>query len=193
MQVISNLTNEEFCVRFRNWFDKQVLLFGWKGKSGAPGSFWHRNYVLERTFKNDYESVDSQGEMTYQRFLSSQANPLVELAQKVSIEYFNGLPLTRLWANVQTFGDESALHRDYPEEYRGQSKSLIWYPVNTWDPEWGGDIALFDEKKEIIASSCIQRDRAILFDGTTIHAARPMSRYCNIPRIAIAFGREVVE
>ncbi len=108
----------------------------------------------------------------------------------VSDKIFNGHALTRVWINVQSFGDESAIHKDFPIEFRGDARSVVWYPVENWDADWGGDLCLFDDAGEITDCALVKPDRMVTFDGTTLHSARPISRYADGIRIAVAFGLE---
>lgn len=189
MKIIDNLTDEQFVVAFRNWLDTQTLLYGWKAKKGSKGSFWHKNFVLVDKYKNHYDKDPLASQLTFEKLIK-ESTPVASLASYVSKNFFGGKELTRVWVNVQSFGDEAAIHYDFPLEYRGKAQTLVWYPVLEWDPEWGGDVAVFDDNKEVTHAAVIKPDRAIIFDGTLNHAARPMSRYCEQLRVSVAFGLE---
>lgn len=191
MELSDDLMGKEFCLEFCQWLSCETLLFGWKAHKENPGTFWHRNYVLSAEFNNHYDPNALKNPLSYQRLLSTDS-PIAQVAKTVSTKFFNGLPLTRVWVNVQSFGDEAGIHHDFPPEYSGKSRTVVWYPVPEWDPEWGGDFAVFNKQREIVASTVIKPDRAAIFDGTMLHAARPMSRYCKGLRISVAFGREEI-
>ena len=172
------------------WIAGQTLLFGWKARHDSSGTFWHRNYVLPGIHSHHYEDRAVDPTMTFERFVDADT-PLSRVATRISERFFAGRGLTRVWVNAQSFGDEAAIHRDFPETYSGQSRTVVWYPVPTWDPEWGGDFCLFDDAREIVRSVVVRPNRAVVFDGTALHGARPLSRYCPALRFAISFGLEV--
>jgi hypothetical protein len=70
---------------------------------------------------------------------------------------------------------------------------MVWYPVPEWDIDWGGDLVVVGDDGEIESAVAVKPNRAVVFDGTKRHVARPTSRYCNALRVAVAFGCEVVE
>lgn len=189
MLVQDAFTSEVFCRQFCEWLSGQTLLFGWKATKESPGAFWHRNYVLTRDFKNHYDPNAIQNELTFQR-LMEESHPLAQVAHSVSTQFFKGQPLTRVWVNVQAFGDEATIHHDFPMIYRGKARTVIWYPVEKWDADWGGDFVLFDDHREILDACVVKPDRVVSFDGSMFHAARPISRYTPSLRISVAFGLE---
>ena len=189
LEVHDSVTSPEYCEYFCGWLQRQTLQHGWKATKEAQGAFWHRNYVLETKFENHYDSRATGESLTYEKLIQSDTM-IAQLAQKMSERFFDGKPLTRVWVNVQAFGDEATVHFDFPMQFKGKARTVVWYPVPEWNADWGGDFALFDSNKEIIGSAVVKRDRAVVFDGTSMHAARPMSRYCNALRISVAFGLE---
>ncbi|NCW85649.1 MAG: hypothetical protein EBV69_05905 [Oxalobacteraceae bacterium] len=93
--------------------------------------------------------------------------------------------------NVQSFGDESVFHRDFPTEFMGTARSVILYLVDQWEIDWGGDLVVLNETGEIEAAALVKPGRVVLLNGCKRHAVRPISRYCNALRIALVFGAEV--
>lgn len=189
LTVIDNATSPELCERFRTWLQGQTLIYGWKASRKSPGKFWHRNYVLPGMHKHHYDDEAVSSDLTFE-LLMTMNTPLSEVAKMVSDTFFNGKPLSRVWVNVQAFGDEGAIHTDFPIEYKGDARSVVWYPVQDWDADWGGDFCLFDDNREITAAATVKPDRMVTFDGTSMHAVRPLSRYSDGIRIAVAFGLE---
>jgi hypothetical protein len=173
------------------WLGVQTLLYGWKARKDSSGQFWHRNFVLPGKYEHRYDAPAVSAHMTFERFVA-EGTPLSAVTKHMSDRFFDGKALTRVWVNAQTFGDEAAIHRDFPLTFRGNSRTVVWYPVPEWDSEWGGDFALFDDDKELIGSTLVKPNRAVVFDGTTLHAARPISRYCNALRVSVSFGLEVL-
>jgi SM-20-related protein len=190
MQVVDEAIEPALAHATTAWLSGQTLRFGWKARSESAGTFWHRNYVLPGIHPHHYDNRAVDVAMTFERFVDANT-PLSRVAQLISDRFFAGRALTRVWVNAQSFGDEAAIHRDFPQTYLGRSRTVVWYPVVDWDPEWGGDFCLFDDAREIVCSVVVRPNRAVVFDGTALHGVRPLSRYCPSLRVAISFGLEL--
>jgi Rps23 Pro-64 3,4-dihydroxylase Tpa1-like proline 4-hydroxylase len=191
MQVHDKAIPDGIAEATRGWLMSQSMLHGWRAHAGAPGCFWHRNFVLPGTYEHHYDEGAWSPRLSYSA-LCDQRSPLAAVAEIVRHRFLDGVEPTRVWANFQTFGDESAFHRDFPEQFRGRARSVVWYPVEAWERDWGGDFVTLDEQGEIDDCVMIRPNRLVVFDGTTSHAARPISRYCNALRIAVSIATEVI-
>jgi len=192
MQVFDNIISDSLMADTRQWFQGEPLAFGWKAHNKSPASFWHRNYVLPGTNRHHYENGTWNPSLTFSAFIS-QGGPLAEVAKIVQKRFFGETQLTRVWANAQTFGDEAAFHSDFPPEFKGTAKSVVWYPVMRWDKDWGGDFVVLGDNGEISDVAMVKPNRMVCFDGTSSHSARPISRFCPELRLAVSFACEVVE
>ena len=192
MKIVDHLVAPEYVSVFNDWMQGLPLLYGWSARKDSPGKFWHKNLVLPGQYAHHYDSEAVKQELTYDRFLKDD-NPLVDVAKVVCAKFFNGTPLTRLWINVQGFGDESAIHRDFPMQFKDTSQTVVWYPVPEWGDDWGGDVLTLTDDYEIESAARVRPNRMVAFNGTALHTARPISRYCPALRIAVAFGCEVVK
>jgi len=190
MQIVDGLIEPELAAECRQWLLNQNLVFGWKAHAKAPGVFWHRNFVLPGKHNHHYDAGAWQPEHTFDAFVA-QGGPLARVALQVKEQFFPNAEITRLWINVQAFGDEASLHRDFPTEFQDTARSVIWYPVAEWSADWGGDLVMLDDLGEIQAAVMVKPNRMVHINGCMPHAARPISRYCNALRIAVAFGSEV--
>lgn len=190
MKILDDFIDAGLAAQTRSWLLGQPLVYGWKAHSSSAGVFWHRNFVLPGTHKHHYDDGAWRHDLTFAAFLREQS-PLAEVARLVQAEFFKGVVPTRVWVNVQSFGDEASLHRDFPQDFAGQARSVIWYPVEKWEPDWGGDLIVLDPEGEIEAAAMVKPNRMVCIDGTKPHSVRPMSRYCNVLRIAVAFACEV--
>ena len=190
MRIVDDLIAPELASECRQWLLSQTLVFGWKAHAEAPGVFWHRNFVLPGTHRHHYDEGAWRPERTFEAFVA-QGSPLAQVALKVKERFFAKAQITRIWVNVQAFGDEAAVHRDFPPEFRESARSVIWYPVDRWEQDWGGDLVVLDDTGEIAAAVLVKPNRMVQINGCQSHAARPMSRYCNALRIAVAFGSEL--
>ncbi len=190
MKIVDNPVPYSLLVACRQWLLGQTAVFGWKAFREASGVFWHRNFVLPGTHYHHYDEGAWTPELSYEAFLNN-SGPLAEVAEMIRRDHFGAVALTRVWANYQSFGDESAFHRDFPAEYAKTARTAVWYPVINWERDWGGDFVMLDEAGEVDACTLIKPNRLVVFNGTQTHAARPISRYCNELRIAVSFGCEV--
>jgi len=137
MQIVDDLIEPELAAECRQWLLNQNLVFGWKAHARAPGVFWHRNFVLPGKHNHHYDAGAWQPERTFDAFVA-QGGPLARVALRVKDQFFPNAEITRLWVNVQAFGDEASLHRDFPAEFQDTARSVIWYPVAEWSADWGG-------------------------------------------------------
>ena len=192
LQVIDDAVPAALFVQFQDWFANLAMLPGWRASKTAPGSFWHRNFVLSGIFNHHYSPGAVNPGMTHEALIS-QAHPLAQIARQFSEQHFAGLAFSRVWINVQGFGEDAAVHRDFEREYDGRSRAAVWYPMPAWDIDWAGDFTVWNDANEIVRSVAIKPNRLVIFDGNPPHAARPLSRFATERRVSVAFGREVME
>lgn len=77
--------------------------------------------------------------------------------------------LIRCWAIAHQSGSHGDLHQD-----TGGDISVIVYPHENWNANWGGETIFFNpEKYEIIKSILPGARRAVFFDSNIYHCARP--------------------
>lgn len=191
MEVHDNLFAPEELESLRAWLLGQPLIHGWRAHSQAPGSFWHRNFVLPGSRPHHYDSKAWHPEMTFERLLAEES-PLSIVARQIQARFFGNAEITRVWMNVQAFGDESAFHRDFPADFAATARSVILYPVPRWERDWGGDLVVLGEGGEIESAALVKPGRVVAIPGCAPHAVRPISRYCNELRLALVFGGEEV-
>ena len=89
------------------------------------------------------------------------------------------LILQRVNTNIQYFGQESTLHLDGP---RNNQWSLVVFMSPFWSPEWGGEFVLGNQ----ISIPYIPNS-AVLFKSNAYHKGSAPNRYCNHPRLSLAF------
>ncbi len=96
----------------------------------------------------------------------------------------------RAYTNVAAFGDMLFTHTDCQP---GQHElTALWYLCDRWELEWGGETVFFDAQGEIAAAVRPQPGRLVVFDGAILHAGRPPSRICYVPRYTFAIKFERV-
>lgn len=193
MEVHDNLFTLEELAALRTWLLNQPLIHGWKAHGNAPGSFWHRNFVLPGSRRHHYDALAWHPELTFERLLA-EASPLSSVARRIQARFFGNSEITRVWMNVQAFGAESAFHRDFPGEFDATARSVILYLVPRWERDWGGDLVVLGDEgegEEIEYAVLVKPGRVVSFAGCRRHSVRPISRYCNELRVALVFGSEV--
>jgi SM-20-related protein len=106
--------------------------FGWKSNSARDRySFWHRHFAGTRPDheQNVGKAPDCAEELR-------RALPLLfEMWVRLEKTVFAGHTLARCYANGQSDG---TLHTD---SISGRSFTSVYYPHDTWNPNWGGIIA----------------------------------------------------
>ena len=105
MRIVDDLIAPEQASECRQWLLSQTLVFGWKAHAEAPGVFWHRNFVLPGTHKHHYDPGAWSPELTLDAFVA-RGGPMAMAAQQVKERFFPDSSITRLWVNLQAFGDE---------------------------------------------------------------------------------------
>jgi Rps23 Pro-64 3,4-dihydroxylase Tpa1-like proline 4-hydroxylase len=190
MQVFDDWIDHDRLLNLRSWILGQSLIHGWRAHKNAPGTFWHRNFVLPGSHQHHYDPGAWHPHLTLDQLLKT-STPLTDIANLIQNQFFGKSEITRVWVNVQSFGDESAFHRDFPVEFMGTARSVILYVVDQWKNDWGGDLVVLDEAGEIESAAMVKPGRVVSLNGCKRHAVRPISRYCNALRIALVFGAEV--
>lgn len=136
MEITDGLIDRHQLHSLRSWILGQPLIHGWRAHGNAPGTFWHRNFVLPGSHKHHYDPGAWHPDLTFAQLLSA-STPLTDVAKTIQHRFFGDSDITRVWVNVQSFGDESAFHRDFPAEFTGTARSVILYPVDQWEINWG--------------------------------------------------------
>jgi Rps23 Pro-64 3,4-dihydroxylase Tpa1-like proline 4-hydroxylase len=100
---------------------------------------------------------------------------------------FSNYELKQTLVNCGVPGAVNLHHRDqYKEEYK--NLITILYMVNPrWDPSWGGELKLWDDKKEEVTKVVpYVPGRIVAFDGETSHCAGTFSYKAPYWRFTIA-------
>lgn len=94
--------------------------------------------------------------------------------------------LLRCYANGHTYGIDSKIHYD---DLRPNTITVIYYPLQQWSVDWGGETIFWDRNnREIIKSVIPKNNRFVVFDAKMWHGARPLSRYADAAlRVTLMF------
>ena len=96
----------------------------------------------------------------------------------------------RSYVNVSHFGDMLFTHTDcLPDAHE---LTALWYVCPRWDHEWGGETMFYDSAHDARAAVTPKPGRLAIFDGAILHAGRPPSRICLVPRYTLALKLERV-
>jgi SM-20-related protein len=94
------------------------------------------------------------------------------------------LIVLRKYANGHTYGLGGDVHVD---DARPGTFTLLYYPMPTWKPEWGGETVFHDRNGEIAVSVLPKPGRAVFFDSRIPHAGRAPNRSYGGVRVTIAW------
>ncbi|WP_081502565.1 2OG-Fe(II) oxygenase [Pseudomonas sp. GM84] len=111
---------------------------------------------------------------------------LAAIWQRLKDKKLKNTTLLGVYANGQTFGQDSPIHRDNRASKPG--KTAVLFCNDYWSISWGGELILFNEsKKDIIHSIPPRSGRIVIFDGQIPHRARSPAIDCTQLRTTIAF------
>ena len=113
-----------------------------------------------------------------------------QIYEKIKMHILESRPdmeakILRCYANGHTYGNDANIHTD---DFRDDTLTYIFYPLKTWNVDWGGETIIWDRtNREIVKSVIPKSNRMLLFPSKLWHGARPISRYCSILRITLMF------
>jgi SM-20-related protein len=151
---------------------------GWKSREKVDTfSFWHRHFAGYRSATKGI-AYDCEAEL-------AEFPVIHEFWQTLAGGLLHGHRLVRCYANGLAYGSDGTLHTDtrVPNSY-----TTIYYPHESWNPDWGGETVFFNREKDDILTSIYPRpNRLLMFDGTLPHVARGVSRSCPLLRVTLMF------
>ena len=154
--------------------------FGWKSRASKDEfSFWHKHYAGHKKTGGEKEEpypcadeLRKTSPLLHACWLYLQGNVL------------KGHTLYRCYANGQTYGSDGTLHTDSKSP---NASTSIYYPAETWEPNWAGETVLFNaDKSDILAIDLSKAEPAGDISGQ--HAARRARRVPHLPGAARRAG-----
>ncbi len=138
--------------------------FGWKSSKQMPGSHWHVDFDGGNTGKQE-ESIEARVDhpIAHRLWARASGGPMC------------GHTLVRAYANAHTYGVGGNPHLDRKEDGYW---TMVYYPLEEWQPSWCGETVLFDHTGDIVYASLPRPNRAIVFPANMMHAARAVDRTC---------------
>lgn len=131
---------------------------GWTGISREPYRHWASYPEYEEYYKNIFSCLNE------------------------SVEYSN-LSVDRVIVNMYNHGDSSWLHRDTTDS---KGVTVLLFMNEYWDNNWGGDF-IIEKNNKIAYATYPTPGKYVAFRSNLNHAARPVSREAQFPRMAVAF------
>ncbi|WP_433767585.1 2OG-Fe(II) oxygenase [Pseudomonas putida] len=116
---------------------------------------------------------------------------LVKLWKRLSSLHSFNITLLGVYANGQTFGQDTIIHRDNKTH---PGFTVIVFCNEHWPTSWGGELVFYDDNKENVVKAVLPKSRRIvIFDGRIPHAARSPSVKCDQVRMTLAFKTVIKE
>lgn len=121
--------------------------------------------------------------------------PLNQMWERIK-QVAGDISLLRVYGSAQVFGMDPVTHTDEPAmmahpAYEGDPYlTILIYTTRHnghWEPMWGGETMFYDQAGEVVAAVRPQPGRVVMFDGTIVHRAGSLSRYCKVQREILTF------
>jgi hypothetical protein len=90
----------------------------------------------------------------------------------------------RQYANAQTEGQRSSIHKDANTE---RTYTCLLYATESWALGEEGETLFYNDVNEIVAGVNPLPGRITVFKGSIAHVGRPLHRESKLPRITVAF------
>jgi len=182
-QCFDDIIDDDQRIRINNYLRRSGWKFGWRSNEKSDYfRFWHKHFA--GSINHNEPTYDCSEE------LKSNSDIIHQLWCIISSNILLRHRLVRCYANGMTYGDDGTTHRDatLPNNY-----TAIYYPHKVWEPDWGGETVFFNKMKtDIVASVYPKSNRLVVFDGTTPHVARGVSRTCPVFRVTLMFKTEKI-
>ena len=187
MKFYDNVLPEHERKLVHDYLQQPGWVWGWKARRNIDTySFWHKHFA--GTKGTDHPGKDQEKPYDCAEELS-KTSPLLFafwglLNKKLLVDH----KLVRCYANAYPYGSEGTLHTDSVSE---NSFTALYFPHERWSPNWGGETVFFDkEETNLTWASYPRPNRLLIFNGTTPHAARGITRICPLLRITLMFKTE---
>lgn len=120
---------------------------------------------------------------------------LADLWCRVKSKYLDRETLVGVYANGQTCGQDTPIHRDNRPGLPG--KTVVVFCNSHWASAWGGELMFYtNDKADLIKSVMPKPGRIVIFDGEIPHSAKAPNMSCAELRVTLAFktlNKEVAE
>jgi hypothetical protein len=159
-------------VEYQNFFSPTDFLSITRSISNKPWYWGHVSHPKQSQGLPPFWQMPLNDDKFFTNYL------LNKIEENTGVEY----DLERVYANGQTYGMRGSIHQDGFDE---SCRTLLYYPVETWNPEWNGKTAfkLGSEYRYVVP----EPNKAVIFPGAIPHWAEETSRTFAGLRITIAW------
>jgi len=173
---LKNVLREDIFANVVNGLDQGFWKFGRKtfaeGISEDDNVFWLHEFQYNR-----WQSV----------LFASILEKLNELAP-ATIDYkFRQIDV---YAGGKTFGLDGEIHTDKDFQFNQHGDgfmTLLFFPNQEWNPEWGGEFQFFNEEGQVLATYYPMPNTALVFDSNIPHRGLGPNRNCRLLRKYISY------
>jgi hypothetical protein len=173
--VIDNFLDEKIYTTLYDISNRTSYTPGWKSsKKTDPHGHWNINFS-----KTAIAGGSNLADISY----------IIPDTLKFTWNYikekysFEDMKLLRCYINAHTYGVDGYTHKD---SFRDDEWTIVIYLVDTWNVDWAGETIILEDN-EIVKSVIPKRNRAVIFPGKKMHAARAVSRLCYDLRKTLMF------
>lgn len=172
--VIDNFLDEEIYTTLSEIANRSSYTPGWKSsKKTDPHGHWNINFA--KTLAGAANLADISYSMPDKLKIAWNS-----IKEKYSLE---DMKLLRCYINAHTYGVDGYTHKD---SFRDDEWTIVIYLVDKWNVDWAGETIILEDD-EIVKSVIPKRNRAVIFPGKNMHAARAVSRMCYDLRRTLMF------
>ena len=149
--------------------------FGWKSsRKEDPHGHWNSKII------NHSKRSTEDGS----HLIAEEHSGLRDYITWLKEGLFGPSNLLRFYVNAHTYGVDGYPHTDSSRD-RGE-QTVVLYLTPAWEPKWAGETVVLDEAASDIEASVLPRyGRLFVFPSNRLHAARSVSRICNIMRATL--------
>ncbi|WP_433886334.1 2OG-Fe(II) oxygenase [Pseudomonas vranovensis] len=162
-----------------NQLNSAIWRYGWP-INDAPFArpCWHA-FIAGRQRVERHDSEHELASHPQWSFLSA-------FWKKVKHAHMPEATLLGVYANGQTFGQDSPIHRDNKASEKGLT--VVMFCNEHWATSWGGELVFYDHQKENVIKAVLPKPgRIVIFNGHVPHSARSPSVNCDRLRMTLAF------
>lgn len=173
----SGVTHKEIVVGKDKVIHVYDGIFNYGEISGIYNALSHGTFILDNANRPDVQVLQDR-KLVYRispeildklHFFDGPLNTILdELVPDEKYEHF------RSYVNLGLHTDNHEVHADHYFDRAG--KTVLYYVNETWNKDWGGETAFYDDNaEEIVYTSQFISGRVIVFDSNIPHAAKPQS------------------